>query len=252
MDKCLVITVPGSFDNENLPVYGYMALHVTKDTSVTEQKYMEILSAQDIEVKSTNGNHLSLSAGGEKVNSIIVQGAAQERTNIYIDNDTYDIMIEGKGEEVLKYFWPGATTLVSGDIAEFVNSYTANYNVGQLNLRNSGFYGSIDSFKDINTNLYGLIIESTAIEGDIKNLAKSIKLANLYSNGSGIYGTVEELANGMVANGRNNGTLAIYGSDTGVTYNGNHIPADTGVSIRFGTSMENPTQEDTERGWQAV
>ena len=89
--------------------------------------------------------------------------------------------------------------------------------------------------------------------GNIEILTKLTSLTNL-STGYGLTdhvlsGSLNVLAKGQVDNGRESGVIEVNTQDTqNLTYNGSKITGHW--RIRFGTSMESPTETDTVNGYQ--
>lgn len=90
--------------------------------------------------------------------------------------------------------------------------------------------------------------------GSIESLGELTSLISLnFSGANAITGEITVLAEKQVENGRTSGVLNIYytKNSTSITYNGSR-PTGNPATIRFGTSMENPTETDTANGYQVV
>lgn len=81
-----------------------------------------------------------------------------------------------------------------------------------------------------NTNATTIILGGSDIQDDIAILAPLKSLTTLNVGGTEVFGTVESLAEGMIAAGRTSGTLAITADNSQVTYNGSSF---TTVTINF-------------------
>lgn len=105
--------------------------------------------------------------------------------------------------------------------------------------------GDMESLKD-KPGLVELFLTS-GVYGDIANLQESKSLETLTISGSKVYGELSTILNAFVSKGRTSGSMSYNGNGI-VTLNGTSVQYN--LTIKFGTSMVNPTQEDTARGWQ--
>lgn len=113
---------------------------------------------------------------------------------------------------------------------------------------------NIGEFWSYRTETTSITLNNNLASGSIEDLGKLILLKNLnISSANAIVGEVKTLASKLVENGRESDNLAIYYTKdlTGITYNGVRPPSNH-VSIKFGTSMSNPTETDTANGYQVV
>lgn len=245
MGNCLKTQLKENVQNNKLGTLGYCNILVIKDENVTGSLHLEIISKSEIIIKSTGGPHLSTTNGGAKVDTITISGtSSQTRTTVYYDNDDYIIMISNKYDKPIRYIWLNGN--VKYDISEIALAAAEHPYSSILNLKDSKVFGDIIWFKEY-TRLEQLYISNTKVTGDIINFAKSRIISNLIASDSLLYGSIESLANGLVANNKSSGTLSISCNNTRITYNNSYISTCT---LNFGTSMVNPTAEDTARGWQ--
>lgn len=86
--------------------------------------------------------------------------------------------------------------------------------------------------------------------GQIESLYRNTGLTDLSVGGS-VQGELGDLAKLMVSEGRNSGAMTVYvnGYGTNVTCNGVRFQ-DSTKTIKFGSSMVDPTAEETAQGYQ--
>lgn len=88
-------------------------------------------------------------------------------------------------------------------------------------------------------------------QGSVVSLGGNIGLNSLNIASTSVTGEIYELARAMVDNSRSSGTLSITCNNI-VTIGGQNVADLTSKIIRFGSSMQDPTAEDTARGWQVA
>lgn len=120
-------------------------------------------------------------------------------------------------------------------------------NVGSFAFRGNPT-GSVESLKDY-TNLDYFMTTSSQIIGNIAvAFGKMTKLATLNINASGrLSGFVDDMLNAMVSNGRTSGTMSL---STMRPRNADTPGSMLSKTVKFGSSMVNPTTEETTQGWQ--
>lgn len=135
------------------------------------------------------------------------------------------------------------------------NAYGDIYYLRNLPLSNTveiqggGLFGDIKYLPSTAVNVY--MSSNPNIVGDISSLGKCTSLIVLRLNYcEGIYGSLENLAAAQVTNGRTSGELYPQVVDTKVTYQGQKLS--NHKTIKFGSSMTNPSTEETAQGWQIV
>ena len=113
---------------------------------------------------------------------------------------------------------------------------------------NGQISGNISALSN-NTALTKFDCKTSKITGDISALGGCTALTRTEIYQSKISGSIESLAAAQVAAGRTSGSLVVFYSAP-VTYNG-ESPLDSAIkTIKFGSSMENPTSQETTQGWQ--
>ena len=119
--------------------------------------------------------------------------------------------------------------------------------ISNINLKSKDAIFDIDEFAN-NTTMVNLQIPESKSIGNISSLSKMINCSNINLNYTNIDGIVEDMADGLVQNGKISGTIRLQGNGTNITNrNGVNI---TDISIKFGSSMIDPTLEETARGYQ--
>lgn len=117
-----------------------------------------------------------------------------------------------------------------------ISGYTDRYNDMNPELSNffSNFYGDISSLSEITTLTELNIAGVATINGNIASLGTLTNLTKLTSRiNKGINGSLEDMLDAMVANGRVSGTLTCtFQVETGITYGGSTIGTST-LSFTF-------------------
>ena len=121
-------------------------------------------------------------------------------------------------------------TSLTGDVAN-LNCL----NIENLNVRDTAISGSLSSIARL-TNLKALVVDNPYITGNISSLGVLIKLTGTLYLGSKCEGTIESMADGMIAAGRTSGTLIVSCYPNKVTYNGNGVSK---VTITFSSGSYN-------------
>lgn len=121
-------------------------------------------------------------------------------------------------------------TSLTGDI-ENLNCL----NIKKLSVSYTTISGSLSAIAARLTNLETLAVDNPYITGNISSLGVLIQLTNLYL-GSNCEGTIESMADGMIAAGRTSGTLIVSCYPNKVTYNGNGV---SNVTITFSNGSYN-------------
>jgi hypothetical protein len=117
-------------------------------------------------------------------------------------------------------------TKLGGNLSTLLSTHPNRPNITKINLNNCARVdgGSLAA-------MFGSLTSLTTFNGE---------------NNTHFSGSITDLAQAQVSNGRTSGILTIGG------YMPNVIPSDasSGRTIRFGTSMVNPTAEETTQGYQ--
>lgn len=111
--------------------------------------------------------------------------------------------------------------------------------------------GSIDSISEKYPNICEFEAQwQSAINGNlVTGFGNAKYILYLALRSTQIEGSIEELCNALVSSGRTNGFLGIICNGR-ITYQGSAVQDGTQKNIRFGSSMENPTADETTQGWQ--
>lgn len=125
---------------------------------------------------------------------------------------------------------------VVGDLAKF----SGNTAMQTIDFRTTGVSGNIATLSDC-SNLQLLRLDSSNVNGDIQDLSSCTKLTQLAVNGlSGFSGTLESLLDGLFANGRVSGSIAVAAGLSGVSYNGELIVSTAYKNFNFNSSGWTP------------
>lgn len=271
--NCFVKKLKGVVSNSDLPVYDGINIKVLK-ASVTPNDSalsLRIISSGEITIK-TDDSHLFYVNGGSGVSEY--SGVFQDWAVIKAQNENYNIIIKSK--KLVTDF-----SNVDGDTSREHN-YGFDINAlenctGTINVRsNSNVYGEVKRIKASSFSIsnspntfinfanvvfdeaitwFGqLAINKTDSKGDFNNASLIRMLASTTNSGevklnfenTSVVGNPVNFANALVAAGKNKGKIKMYTTGTTITN-------PTGINtflIRFGTSMENPTAEETSQGYQ--
>ena len=256
MRNCLVTKLKENLDNPNLRKLGEIILKMNQvETPTSETSVLTIsnYTAEPCIVSVSNGgafvlDYSDINEQSKHLTSIeISEGTVSSRT-LYFINADFDIHISNK--YVVSDLVFGFYSNIGGSYNEFmfmsalniVNFQGAPYFSGDVNdlFDNGTIVSGIFTYIRTsrlklssiakNTNATSLIMGGSDIQDDIAILAPLKSLATLNVGGTEVFGTVESLAEGMIAAGRTSGTLAITADSTQVTYNGSSF---TTVTITF-------------------
>lgn len=104
-----------------------------------------------------------------------------------------------------------------------------------------------------NTVLQSLIGISgkTEVTGNIESII-SPAIRQVWIENQNVNGNLNTMLNNLIqVSSRTSGTLELKAKGSNILFNSNPISVTT-LNFKFGTSMVNPTAEDTSRGWQVV
>lgn len=273
MENCLVKKYKAVVNNDNLPIFNAIKIKVN-NPSVVSNGYL--VTAVIGSISTTNNKKLypSYNDAVNDTNGFTSKTTTTSGNNdLYLSAGEYYIIVKPKNE--IRRFtcnYQFAGTLDFGDFADFsqlTNLFELNIptnrikgdianlkdstNLQTLTLQgNSEVNGSISDISEL-TKLQTLNLISTNVGGSVDSLGKLTVLTTLVLTDCGVGGDLATMANAMVSspNNRTFGTLTVTCNNS-VKLNGTVIPRRGTVVIKFGTSMENPTAEDTERGWQSI
>lgn len=105
-------------------------------------------------------------------------------------------------------------------------------------------------FSNFNNNITDIFISSPTFTVTTEELFSRTNLREVYVYAGSFTGEISTLADKQVENGRTSGTFELIG--TRLTYKGTVITVGARKTIKFGSSMQNPTAEETAQGWQVV
>lgn len=176
---------------------------------------------------SSGGSHLTEATITDKMHQIFIPANIDFRMGIYSKYSLVLITNNGSDMPLITYNLT--------DIAYSSSVVMLGFNC----------VGDTENLKD-KPGLLELFL-TPGVYGDIVNLQESKSLEKLNISGSKVYGELSTVLNAFVSNGRTSGRIQYVGNGI-VTLNGAALQGY--YNIKFGTSMVNPTQEDTTRGWQ--
>lgn len=235
MKNCLESKIKGSIDYNDLPVFMELVIKSNPvETPAALNRYLELEASEEVTVTFNGGGYYSLSFAGldtDRFTTLVLP--ANTTKGIYISNGDYEISFSNK--YAMKKIRNGAN--LSNDTSIKVNCSALSYLTELVDLKlTKAIFGSIDDTARLDALSTLLIDRSGEVTGNISSLGEFISIESLTIAGSeNIVGSLESLASGMVANGRESGTLTFI-SNTKVTYNGVVIGGGISKTITFGQS----------------
>lgn len=244
---CLIKRINGAANNENLPKYGYIKGFVPAGT--TFDRFCKASAEM-----TGNAPHVEMTTFDDCV--VVYDNGTVKSGTFVVDN--WQSKIKNNSNSKISYYeiYVYNSTDIGGmfdDISTFPASSTV---IGMCFYRYHD-YATKGSIKDIGKkfpNLQKILNEynESFVYGDLDEFSDSKLIRSIYLTGTaGITGSINSLATKLVAKGRNSGTLEIKCNGV-IKYNDAAVANGTIKTIKFGTSMSNPTQEETARGWQIV
>lgn len=259
MGKCLVTKLNGSVNNDSLLklnefiLYGHSTNNMPNGIGglstkgVSQIKIIGDAYFTDKTGEQNLGKSKNIDVSSEGV--MFPSSSMDTGTVSYIKSDTeYKLVLSSKYEisrftgscnEINRY---GTTAFVyplnvdslkySNNLKIFECDYTYMHTILRKN-EQLGINGDLSAFNNKpnleKLHLGGFYVNSEVehidmhinLTGELKVLAKSIKLTSINVDNSDVYGKVEDLLNAMASNGRKNGDITIFANHTNVTYEGN-------------------------------
>ena len=238
MSDCLVTKLKGSVGDSSLPILGGFEMEIKANAG-----YVEFLSTgctfkrydsdgNLVQTTINNFTGMNFAAGKLRVENKYaitkISAAAWDTAKLELDEIspctllTYlSAYVSGDLSSVSGLTLLTNLTLIvanggtlSGDLSVLsLLTSLASIFIGQ----NTSVVGNVSVFSG--RALTGVTLQSPGIVGDVASFGKSIGASDLWLNGSGISGAIEDLADAQVTNGRTSGTLIIHGNGL-MTYNG--------------------------------
>ena len=253
MGNCLKKQLKESVNNSNLLKLGELVLKMHQvETPTSDKSILTIGNSTDTPciVSVSNGgafvlDYSDINDQSKHLTSLEISDATR---TLYFINANFDIHISNKyvvselsfgynssigGNYIDMKFMPVLVIVTVQHSMYFdgdVNDLLDNGNIGH------GIFTEIRASRlklssvAKNTNATTIILGGSDIQDDIAILAPLTSLTALNVGSTDVFGTVESLAEGMIAAGRTSGTLAITADGTQVTYNGSSF---TTVTITF-------------------
>lgn len=276
-NDCLVTKLKGSVDNESLEYLGFFKVEVKSVESPT--KFTQGLSVGGgVKVKTADGSAmLSLNSDFSNPASEVV--TTSKKYTVYFLNGNYTALVDkyaiqgfetnpnGSMSTTMSYSFclddiayanhgAGVRVLVCTGMKSNKPSYFENIIKSPLSrciLIGGNVRGDLSAFVNVNSsnNITEITLRSLPYAtGNISVMGRFKTITHLNIGDSHLFeGTLESVCSGMVTAGRTSGTMS-FTSNNKVTYNGSVVGNWNVKTINFGTDMVEPTQDDTERGYQ--
>lgn len=227
--KCLVSELKAKV-NKELPLFNKLVLHITAKDNPGSGNCFLLAAGCHAEIKNVVSGvgcfYTGTPSNYNTDNNVKEIDYPSGTTKVfYISNGEFDVVITNKyGCEKFVTNTPEPVSLSS---FEFMTNLTRELAVTD---------GAGNLISDKNT---------------IEALGKLTKLQVLSLRNNKAIGEITTLAASQVANGRTSGTLAIT-SGGHITLNGTTVQYNTVKTIKFGSSMVEPTAAETTQGYQVV
>lgn len=259
MNNCLKTQLKGSADNDNLPKYDcfYFNVHSMSGSATSDKFKFRVGGSSMRTIKIIGDGYMWTNAADWGDVSKGVKTLQITAAWIYFSNGDYTVEVGGRSDidrissddaanfsiSDISYI-PELTQFSLKDSIKSTFSFDdlMGYNLtnNNINLRNcANMAGTTESIRE------NLLIEQVnignciSLTGSIADFGKWTSLVVIHVAGAPINKDITLLAAAQVSNGRTSGTIDCHGTTGGDT-------------IRFGSSMVNPTQEETTRGWQVA
>lgn len=287
--NCLVTKLKGEVNNSNLDVLGFIPI-VAKATGADAFFEVDVNWNETIEVKSdTVFNVYSCNATtGVNIETVAtsvnyfqytyntVSTPYSFKISIPNDNNEHIYHIGSKYGKIICSIKRTAKNGSSFNCAITVNTMNLKY-LEKLVCLSANLEGNLDDIPNIKEHTTLISISRSPVYGDAANIigdnltsincgyctnldlnfdtldkGKSMSIFNT-GGSTKVKGDVLNWANKMVAAGKTSGTVTVSGFGTQATVGDIGWNASTGQrTIKFGSSMVDPTTEDTNRGYQVV
>lgn len=255
MKNCIITKLNGTVDNSSLEKFGYLYVHVKAVNTNTYQQRdiavngLNVSLENPVIIETVDGSaklsrNTDLSSPSNKIEISVSPGPASV-AHVYVLDGEYDVCIKNKYELTLYNPSGAENRCVIGDISIF--KYCTYLKFLNFNF-NTNIKGSIDELSGLE-NVESLNVTKTSVSGNIVSLAGMTKLTYLNLSRSSVGGAIESLLNSM-ASSRTSGELTIYYHNSNITYNGSTTTSTSGINVKFGTSMVNPSKQEIAQGWQ--
>lgn len=248
MGNCLVTKLKSNVNNPTLRELGAFRMQVIEGTITDNaQQMLGITAGADAVTVKVVGTTPRLAESYEGLSNPLMSITVPANTtkNIWLQNATYEIEISDKysitslavvGDKPKKIFgcdlseleYCTALTIINVDTAGFtedIKNLSKLTALVSLTLTNNAVSGDIASLATL-TNVTNMKIGSTNISGTLTGIAPLVtNLTEIWLQDTTVSGSLESLAEAMIANGKTSGRLRII-CNLYITYQGNVIGPD--------------------------
>ena len=205
MENCLVTTLKGVVDNDNLLKIGEMRIFIHQLDSPSETTQKFTIKTSGAVILTPIGGTIGTSYGSLSTSPITVNNAEQ---TVYFSNSNFYIKVSDK-YLITQIVKGGRYANVGVDVNEL--AYSA---LVKLTLASPYVEGSLAAFK--NTSITDLIIATSSVKGSLKDIS-SLPIGVLNVSDTTIAGSLSDISSMNTL-----GTL--YTTNTGITGNLNSLP----------------------------
>lgn len=211
MANCLKTQLKSSVQDENLPVFNALTVHIKPGTVDINRRFIIVAQNPAKAYVVGNGyiNTVYENLETEKKKEVTLNNYPSVNS-IYLSNGTYDVVIENKY---------GFTRFECGsfmnNVIEGVSSFKYLENIVTFSFVNGSLSGGIEELSGL-TALNSLYLENNNIYGDLSSLGTLINITSLQLFSNNISGLLEEFVRNQINSGRSS-------VDTSHSINCNHI-----------------------------
>lgn len=257
-NNCLKTTLKGVIQNDNLMKFGEIIFDVHKLTGDT---YTKDGAKFRIDVPSGKTCNINVKGDGyfvtdwnniDEPSAHLTSYTGDGTIILYMANEDFKLSITSKYDFIYISNSRGSSPKTSSVI---INLKDMEYltNLTTLNVGLASTNGDTKYLKNL-AELTNINLWVDTVTGHITDFGNMKKLSNsLYLNDTYIEGAIEDFCDMQVSgtDGRTSGSITLYCSRS-LTYQGSELANRTEKTIRFGSSMVNPTSDETSQGWQVV
>lgn len=274
MKNCLVEKLKAVVNNDELPKLNTIRIKIS-NSEISNKNFVTVTFIGNLSTSPNTAKlyHTYQNAVDDVDGFTELPSQTSTRTNsCYLSVGEYYIEISPKDIYRLSVNYQTTATINFGGLNDFeyvstlenlsvagariegdISKINKNVNMNTLVLQGcSDVNGNISKINTL-TLLQSINLANTQVSGSLEALGGLTKLTSLVLTDCGVSGDLATMASAMVTspNSRTSGTLTVTCNNV-VKLNGTVIPRRGTVTIKFGTSMESPTAEDTARGWQST
>ena len=263
MENCLVTKLKAVVNNESLPKFGIISFNVVNSTGYSENVCkLSLKAAQQVKLEIDGDGYMAstfagLSNPSQRTKEMVIEPSdsiyfsnGPYKVNLYNKYGIVDFMAQQNGTifklDIGIFEWSTLMSTIrlssatcTGDISSLSKLTEATYFI----LRGAAVTGHLTDIANCKK-LFRIdcSVNVNTVSGNLTDIATITSLQELFFEGNYyVKGTIESLAEGQIAAGRNSlpnpGTIQVKGTNN-ITYNGTGIAYKT-ATITFNPSLPN-------------